>query len=137
MKTYISFVAILVLAAAFTLACGSSSSSQHMLQSIAINPTAADASQYPDGQVPFEATGMYKTAPLQVKPLSVSWGTCGNEITVTTAGVAQCTPGAVGTFTVTAFGTNRGEAGCNITVACGYNGSSCSGFYASAKLTCP
>jgi len=134
MKTYISFVAMLVLAAAFTLACGSSS---HTLQSIAISPAAAEASQYPDGQVPFEATGMFATAPLQVKPLSVSWGSCGNEITVTTAGVAQCKPGAVGTFTVTAYGTNRAEAGCNIAVACGYNGPICSGFYASAKLTCP
>jgi len=45
--TFLSF------AAWIALACGSS----HELQSITVSPASADAQNYPDGEVPFVATG--------------------------------------------------------------------------------
>lgn len=55
------FFSLLILAAAITLACASSLQplSQHLLESVSVSPATADAKDYPDGQVPFTATGYF------------------------------------------------------------------------------
>ncbi len=53
------FLFLLVLAAAITLACGSSPSPDRLLQSVTVAPATAAAQDYPNGQVQFTATGFY------------------------------------------------------------------------------
>lgn len=132
------FLFLLVLAAGTMLACGSSSAT-HSLQSVAISPATADAQGYPNGQVPFTATGMYNTKPSPVTPISVEWGACdlkGNATTavsVSSAGVAQCA-GAAGTYTVWGFGSNPSGGTCTAINACG---GGCGRITGTAQLTCP
>lgn len=132
------FLFLLVVAAAISLACGSSAG--RMLQSVTLSPATADAQNYPDGQVQFTATGNYSTAPSPVTPLSASWGACdqgGNStesVSVSTSGLAQCATGALGTYTVWAFDVNPGTATCNVIGACG---GGCGRITGSAQLTCP
>lgn len=53
------FFSLLILTAAITLACGSSL--EHLLQSVSVSPATADAKDYPEGLVPFTATGYFNT----------------------------------------------------------------------------
>jgi hypothetical protein len=99
------FLLALVLAASFTLSCGAGSHGQDPLQSITVSPATADAQDYPNGQVQFSATGYYTDPSRTVTPLSAMWGTCyknasTSEVSVTRGGVAQCAPGAVGTYRI-------------------------------------
>lgn len=133
------FFLLLVLAAAITLACGSSPS-EHTLQSVTLTPASADASSYPGGGVPFTATGNYSTAPSPVTPIAVTWGACdqaGNstsEVSVSASGLAQCASGAIGTYTVWAFGSNPSRGTCGAMNACG---GGCGRITGTAHLTCP
>ena len=128
-------LAILVLAAAIGVACGSSS---HTLQSISMNPQTADAKGSP---VPFIATGNYDAPPRQVTPQPATWGACKqniptNDVLVTANGTAQCGPGAVGAYTVFAY-VNLGSGSCKQTVPgsqCGVGACVVTG---TAQLTCP
>src|SRR5580704_1580398 len=114
------FLLVLTLAAAITLACGSSS--PRTLQSVSITPATANAQDYPNGQVPFTAAGDYTTRPSPVSPISATWGACttdGNTttaVTVSSSGVAQCSSGASGTYQVWAFDESLipGTANCNV-----------------------
>lgn len=139
------FSLALVLAAAFALSCGVSSQnqaplqsqSQDPLQSITLSPATADAQDYPNGQVQFVATGYYIDPSRTVSPLAASWGTCyqeasTNEISVTAGGLAQCAPGAVGTYTVWADDPPS-NVYCLAITACG-GGCFVAG---TAHLTCP
>jgi hypothetical protein len=132
------FLWLLVLAAALTLACGSSAS--HTLQSVTISPASADAQSYPGGLVQFTATGTFAAPPSPVTPLVATWGTCdqaGNlttEVSVSASGVAQCASGAAGTYKVWAFGLNITGATCNVETACG---GGCGRVTGTAQLTCP
>jgi hypothetical protein len=97
---------LLFCVAAAQLSCGSNSG----LQSITIAPASADAKNFPSGQVPFTATGVYAGSSQSV-PVSVLWW---NEppwapvaatpssapFDITAAGIATCVQGASGTFTV-------------------------------------
>jgi hypothetical protein len=143
-----SFFLLVVLAIAITLACGSPTS--HMVANCSSNPTAtnpgepqsvtlcpavADAQDYPGGQVPFTAIGAYNTSPSPaLLPKPVIWGACQQNqsttgVTVSSTGVAQCAPGASGTYTVWATG---GSILCNVIGPCGACGPT-----GNAKLTCP
>jgi hypothetical protein len=132
-------IALLCLLAAITLACGSSTLSgainnKSIPQSITVTPAAANAQDYPDGQVPFVATGYFQTPPSPVAPLQATWGVCyqnssTTEVSVTQTGVAQCQAGASGEYTVFASRMTM----CNVITACG-GGCQISGF---ATLTCP
>jgi hypothetical protein len=127
----------LLVAAAITLACGSSTS--RTLQSVAVTPATATAQS---GQFQFTATGYYNRSPAQVTPLTATWGAClqqtpTTDVTVSTAGLAQCTSGASGTYTIWAFDTNPlapGTANCNAMTACG---GGCGRVTGTAQLTCP
>jgi hypothetical protein len=128
---------LLVAVAAITLACGSSQS--RTLKSVAVTPATATAQ---NGEFQFTATGYYNTSPTQVSPLTATWGACQqqtptNAVSVSASGVAQCTAGASGTYTVWAFGTNPatpGTANCNAMTACG---GGCGRVTGTAQLTCP
>jgi hypothetical protein len=128
------FFFLLLVAAAITLACGSSSPSTRQLQTVTISPASAD------GQAQFSATGDYTKPPSPVSPLTVTWGACyqnvpTTEVTVSSAGFAQCAAGAsTGTYTVWAYGSNAQGAVCNAITACG---GGCGRVTGTAQLTCP
>jgi hypothetical protein len=127
----------LVVAAAIALACGSS----HNLQSISVIPATADAKDFPGGQVQFRAVGSYSSSSTPV-PVRVTWSNCNvpspSEITVSAQGLAQCNPGASGTYVVEATVPLEPEgAVCNVLLVCGQAGKDCFNTYGVAKLTCP
>jgi hypothetical protein len=131
------YLRALVLLAAFALSCGGNSSSDRVLQSITLSPATADARDYPGGQVQFTATGFYTANPRTVTPLAAGWGSCfqnapTSDVTVSSAGMAQCISGAAGTYTVFADDAS-GSVACNAITACG-GGCQVSG---NAQLTCP
>ncbi|MGP0017113.1 MAG: hypothetical protein ACLPHP_00980 [Candidatus Sulfotelmatobacter sp.] len=135
-----AFLFLLVLAAAMTLACGSSAS--RTLQSVTISPASADAQNFPGGLVQFTATGIYAAPPSPVAPLAATWGACdqsGNvtsAVSVSSSGVAQCKSGAAGTYQVWAFDlvTPPGGAECLAETVCG---GGCGRVTGTAQLICP
>jgi hypothetical protein len=133
------FFLLLILAAAMTLACGSSS---HIPQSVTVSPATADAKNFPNGQVPFMATAFYNIKPSPVSNVAATWSVCGggnttgpeNPVTISSTGVAQCV--VSGTYTIYAFVPDpsfRGVCGGG-SLPCG---GSCGGVVGSAQLTCP
>lgn len=130
-----SFV-LLTFLAFVLLACGSSS---HMLQTVTVTPATADAQNFPSEQVQFTATGHFNSTPMSVSPLSATWGACFQSaattaVTVTANGIAECTSGATGTFTIWAFSSNPSQVNCNAITACG---GGCGRITGTAELTCP
>ena len=69
--SFCRWISLLALVASIELACGSGS---YKIQSITVSPATADAQNYPNGQVPFVATGYYNSAPGTVTPLQANWG---------------------------------------------------------------
>jgi hypothetical protein len=134
------FLCLLLVAAAITLACGSSS--PHIPQSVTVSPATADAQSYPGGQVPFTAIAYYNTMPSPVTNAAATWNEClqgggpSEGVSISTSGVAQCMSGATGTYTIYAFvpdPTFRGECSGS-SLPCG---GTCGGVVGSAQLTCP
>jgi len=117
------------------LSCGTSSQgSAGQLQSITLTPAMADAQDYPDGAVPFVATGIYANPPNKVTPLTALWGVCQKGLpttfaSVSTAGVATCGSGSVGAYEVFAYKPTN----CNVVNLCG-GGCTVEG---TAQLSCP
>ena len=115
------------------LGCGGS-----RLTSVTVNPAAADARDFPNGQVQFTATGTYNGSSRRMPANNVSWcigsrsGMCNGNIasaaSVLGNGVAQCVPNRTGTVTVLA-GTggpmNPPDTGHQFAV------------FGTAQLTCP
>jgi hypothetical protein len=140
MRKYgVSVSLLAVLAIAITLACGWSTRN---LQSVSLTPPTADAQ---GSSVQFTATGFFSQQPSPVTLSSVNWGACSQNqpttaVSVSSQGVAQCTAGAVGTYTVWGWvesaadscGGNNGEVPAN---PCGGSGS-CQ-VTGTAQLTCP
>jgi hypothetical protein len=131
---------LLVTVAAVALACGTS---PHV-QSVSITPAAANAKDYPEGQVQFRAFAYYpgSSSPAAITP---EWSACPpvNVVTVSKTGVAQCVPGAAGTYYVEAF-VPVGELACSPTgpsnplQSCPLpTGQQCGGVEGTATLTCP
>lgn len=141
--TLVPFIVALVVAASLALSCGSSADPQASgdpLLSITVSPAAADAKDYPNGQVQFSATGYYSTNPSQAVPVShPGWGSCyqnqpTSAVTVSSTGLAQCSTGAVGTYAVWADAPpNPDGPNCLAINACG-GGCFVVG---TAQLTCP
>jgi hypothetical protein len=136
------FFFLLILATAIALACGSDAppiNTTGILKSITLSPAAADAQNYPDGQVPFIASGYFSTPPSPVTLLPASWGACyqgspTGGVSVGTKGLAQCAADSVGTYTVWAYAPS-GQTACPALVnACGGGGCQVTG---TAQLTCP
>jgi len=116
------FLLGMLLAASLALSCGASSKNMTgQLQSITISPANAIAS-LPGQTVQFTATGHYSAAPYAVTPQPATWGACyqnapTTDVTVTSAGVAQCdvAGGPTVEYTVFAFDPTN----CNLLTACG------------------
>jgi hypothetical protein len=125
----------LFLVSLLALSCGTSSQGPTgQLQSITLMPAMADAQDYPDGNVPFVATGIYADPPITIAPLTASWGVCQKGLptvfaSVSTTGVASCASGAAGAYQVFAFKPTN----CTAINACG-GGCTVVG---TAQLTCP
>jgi hypothetical protein len=127
--------------AAITSACGSNP--QREIETITVSPSSADAQDYPDGQVPFVATGTFSEPPVTVSPLQATWvavdaaGQRTTDVSITNSGVAQCTSGAPGTYTLGAWAVLLipPQNSCNVVTPFGNPcGDSVIGF---AQLTCP
>jgi len=140
---FILWTAFLGLAACIALACGSS----RQLTSITVAPATADAQNYPNGKVPFVATGYYNARPTPVVPLQAGWGATApgqvigpptSDITFDANGTAQCAAGASGTYTVGAW-VNVPPPHTNPPIMCPVSpyGNSCSSVVGTAQLTCP
>jgi len=132
----LSFLA-LGLAASLAMSCGASQG-QSQLQSVTLSPATADAQDYPNGQVQFTATGLYNNPSRTVTPLQATWGACyqistTSAVSVTREGLAQCAPGATGTYTIWANAPVDINSGCPAITACG-GGCTVEG---NAQLTCP
>jgi hypothetical protein len=102
-----------------TVSCGNAANpnADRVLQSIAVTPLSADALNFPNGQVQFTATGTFTKAPSPAAvpftaPYSGGWsvsdasGIDQSIATINQDGIAQCKPGASGTFKVTAMASN-------------------------------
>jgi hypothetical protein len=128
----------LLLAAWITLACGSN----RQIQSITLSPASADAQDYPNGQVPFIATGYYNAMPTTVTPLEVTWGAASGSVpangavTVNSNGVARCSVGASGVYTIGAW-VNLPVNGTPPCPSFPYGQAACRYVLGTAKLTCP
>jgi hypothetical protein len=133
----VSFAAILIFQ---TLGCGTSSSSNRVLQVVTVTPSTADGLRSPTGQVQFAATGAFSKAPSPapvtfVAPYSGGWQSSDPSIatlvaTGTGTGTAtfQCAAGASGAVTITATASTNAASGTGAT------GTAVSG---TASLTCP
>ena len=142
MRNYgLSVFFLAALGIAFTLACGSSPP-KRILQSVSLSPPTADAQGNP---VQFTATGYFNQQPSPEQLITANWGACYQNqrttaVSVSADGKAQCTAGAVGTYTVWAWaesaadscGGNNGEVPAN---PCGGAGG-CQ-VTGTALLTCP
>ena len=139
---------LLGLAASIALACGGTS---RKIQTVTVSPATADASNFPGGKVQFTATGSYNQSPLTVTPLQANWGVASEQtingveqlglvngaVTIDANGVAQCSAGTSGKFSVAAW-VNLPYSGppppCPINF---YANMSCPVVSGTATLTCP
>jgi hypothetical protein len=113
--------------------CGNSK-----LTSVTITPAAADAQNFPNGQVQFTAMGRFSDSSKPLPLTTVTWcvgssnGLCNGNIassaTIDSSGLAHCTGGLNGTATILAgTGSSMGmpDTGQQLRV------------FGAAKLTCP
>jgi hypothetical protein len=119
----------------FAISCGTPT---RTLNSITVAPATASGSQ-----VQFTATSHWNTDPLTITPQSVTWDVCTNSdgqptnlVTVSSSGLAQCTKGTTGTFTIYANHPVVPDTGgtCLAINACG---GGCGIVTGTAQLTCP
>ena len=120
-----------------TLGCGSG----RKLQTVSLSPPTADAKNFPNGQVPFTATGTFSQPPSPVTLTSkdVVWcvvdqkggcvGFINPGVIVDQNGMAQCNPTFVGTATVL--------AGNGATTSANPDGGSQLKVFGLAQMTCP
>jgi hypothetical protein len=146
LRRYIVCIIFLGLVAWIALACGSS----RKLQSITVSPASADARDYPNGEVPFVATGHYNSSPMTVTPLQANWGAAlfrnengtmvptNRAVSVDTNGVAQCSANASGTYSIAASVQLPYSGPALPCPSPAYsNEASCPNVVGTAQLTCP
>jgi hypothetical protein len=136
-KSWSPSLLVSIFVATILTACGSAV--PRTLQTVSISPATADARTFPRGEVQFAATAYYNKSPMQVAPISASWGACDQnhptpDITVSPAGVAQCSASAQGTYLIWAFAPDGANMSCTPTAACA---GGCSRMTGTALLTCP
>ena len=147
-RRYVFPSMFLLAAASAMLACGGSSSPRQV-QAIVVTPASADAQSFPDGKVPFVATGTYSAAPTTVNPLTANWGKAlqqmingvpnlfpTSDVTVDSNGVAQCASGASGTYVIDAWLPATTNDSCTV-IGGPFNWTACPVVYGNAQLTCP
>jgi hypothetical protein len=128
---------LVVLTVLMTLGCGSG----RQLQSVTLTPPTADAKNFPNGQIPFVATGTFSKPPSPVNLTSsdIVWcfgdasGNCAGNIApsviIDQNGLAYCGPAFVGTATVL--------AGTQSSMMVNPDGRSQLKVFGSAQVTCP
>jgi hypothetical protein len=141
---FLLWIVLLGVVASTTSACGGPANPQHQILSLAVSPITADAQNYPNGEVPFTATGTYTSPPTTVTPLAATWvvvdqsGGQTTNVSITTNGLAQCVTGAPGVYSVGAWVTlfpGPPKVLCNVATPFGNPcGDSVLGI---AQLTCP
>jgi hypothetical protein len=139
LRFILSFAA-LVLVASAAVSCGAGQG-QSQLQSMTVSPATADAQSFPDGEVPFVATGNYVHPSRAVTPQPASWVACQKglpttDVAVTSMGVAKCATGVPGAYAINAWdpaSIGPGTYNCTGNTACG-GGCTVIG---TAQLTCP
>jgi hypothetical protein len=137
-------IAFLAVAASITLACGAASS-QRQAQALTVSPASADAQDYPNGQVPFTATGTFSLPPTPVSPLQANWSAAAEQdgnytpttaVSINSKGVAQCTSGASGVYAIGAWvPKNPNPPTCEVIGV--FGDPPCNSVLATAQLTCP
>jgi hypothetical protein len=70
---FLLWIVLLGLVASMALACGTPANSQHQILALAVSPLTADAQNYPNGEVPFIATGTYTSPPVTLTALAATW----------------------------------------------------------------
>jgi hypothetical protein len=135
---FVASAVALLFCAAVALSCGASSQGPSQLQSIMLNPATADAQSYPDGIVPFTATGYYTNPTHSVTPQVANWVACQDDtpttaVSVTNKGAAQCASGSSGVYAINAWNVSNSNSECTAITACG---GGCT-IVGSAQLTCP
>jgi hypothetical protein len=120
------------------------------VQSITVSPASADAQNYPNGEVPFVATGYYNSSPTTVTTLQATWGAAlfqnengtiiptNGAVSVDADGVAQCSANASGTYSIAASVQLPYSGPALPCPAPTYsNMASCPSVVGTAQLTCP
>ena len=127
---------LLLLSLLIAIGCGTSG----QLKSVTVSPSAADAKNFPNGQVAFSAMGVFgnSSMPQPLNNKDITWcvgtsaGACAGNInsgaTVTANGVGACVPTFIGTATILA-----GKA----TPAMNPDGGAQMTVFGAAQLTCP
>jgi hypothetical protein len=87
------------------LGCGSN---PRQITSLTLNPAVADFQSYPSGQVQYSATANYNQSPSTEPIQPALWAIKSPQnvqgtATISQIGVAQCSAGATGNFTVIAW----------------------------------
>ena len=126
----------ILLSLVVSLGCGTAG----QLKSVTVSPSAADARNFANGQVPFSATGTFgnSSMPQPLNNKDITWcvgtasGVCAGNINlganVTPNGVAACVPTFSGAATILAGKANppmTPDGGSRMTV------------FGAAQLTCP
>ncbi len=114
------------------LACGTTP--PRVLVSATVSPATATASNFPNGMVPFTATGTFTRPPSPsalspaVWELEPSLLYPGDAVAISSSGVAQCKAGFTGTVTIRGGGDVCPPAGIS---------APCQFVSGDAQLTCP
>jgi hypothetical protein len=126
-------VALVTVVMLILAGCGNSK-----LTSVTITPAAADAQNFPNGQVPFTAMGTFSDSSKPVPLTTVTWcvgssnGLCNGNIaspaTIDSKGLARCTGVLNGTANIL--------AGTDISMGMPDTGQQLR-IFGTAKLTCP
>lgn len=129
-----TFCAVVLLTLSLSLlACGNSAPQQ--LQSAAVTPATAIASNFPNGMVQFTATGSFDRppSPKVLNPamwiLQPSSAYPQDAVSVSASGVAQCKAGFAGTVTI--------RGGGEVCPRDPRMGIPCRFVFGTAQLTCP
>ncbi|HYM74605.1 MAG TPA: hypothetical protein VE377_01395 [Candidatus Dormibacteraeota bacterium] len=127
---------ILLLALA-AISCGSTNQNAgRVLTSIAVTPTQADASQYPNGQVTFVATGTFSIPPLS-GPVTFTSPYTGSFFVANPSGGIIATVVATGTGTVTVQCVSGVSSSVYVVASASANNGTQTVVTGQGLLTCP
>jgi hypothetical protein len=151
---YLLSIFSLASAALITLACGISNTHRtdlRPIQSITLSPASADARDYPEGKVPFVATGHYSSPPTTLTPLPANWaaesvqivngietvGPANGAVSVEANGVAQCAASSSGMYLVVAWDIQDPTLPISCACITFFGEPCCNSVQGTAQLTCP
>lgn len=128
--------AVASLALTFISCATSNPNSFRVLTSIAVTPTTADASTYPNGQVTFTATGQFNIPPLS-GPVTFTAPYNGQFIVANPSNQTVATVVSTGTGTVTVQCVAGISASVDVVATASANNGTATTVSALGQLTCP